>query len=987
MSWFSWSSLLGALSVASTVLLMPASLARAESAIEPLAIRLGTYDLPPLVIVEEAAGPGGYFGDYLRALETQGTVRFDLSYYRSPEDLADALRGGLVDAAAPLFKREGAEAFADYTASIGTFSIGIFASSRRPQEDASLWELAGRRIAVVRGSYVETSIRNDQPQAQLQVMDSEVAAFAALASNQVDYVILGLVRALHVISNHGLRDIFLTGYAPFSPELAIAVDKEKPHVFRALQAAIPRVSAEQMIDIRKRWMTPLEKPWYQRPHVIPWLVLLNALIAAIIFSIMAMRRALARRGARLHQTQRLLDRTSRSALVGGWQYDVANDDLTWTAQAHLIHGTNPQTFKPSFERCLQLCDDESLPVIRKAFLECCAEGIPFDKELRLKTASGRQIWASLSGEAEMQGGKVTRIFGSLRDIDELKRQRIELERSEKLYRALAEGTSDIVTVHDVRGTCLYASPSVRSLTGYSPSELVWMHPSDLALVEDRQGFDAMLAATREGAAVQEETYRLRCKDGTLRWFEHRASLMEASKLQGEVLIVSRDITERLATQEHFRHLALHDSLTGLHNRLALSQRLSELALAATRDGTRLAVCFLDTDNFKAVNDSFGHTVGDKVVKELAGRVRDVAGAQHLVCRIGGDEFVVLISSPDVAGTADALSEALMKALSAPIELAEGSVTVTASVGIAQFPDDADSGEELLTAASTAMYAAKRDGKNTCRRYTAEMGRASAAKARALQDVRGAYERNELELFFQPKISLEDGRVSGAEALLRWRTPHGYRGPVELIAAAEESGFIRTLGRWVLEAAARQVIAWAAQGVDCPIAVNVSVRQLHDGEFVGHLTDLINNTPQLAERLELEITETAIATDADTVLQLLTEIRRLGVKVHIDDFGTGYSSLSYLGRLPVNTLKIDLSLVQATTTARDAREIVRAIIALAASLGLETVAEGVETPAHAEFLKQCGCTHAQGYLFAKPMPPKEFASFYLSHQDSQVEMQA
>jgi diguanylate cyclase (GGDEF)-like protein/PAS domain S-box-containing protein len=590
----------------------------------------------------------------------------------------------------------------------------------------------------------------------------------------------------------------------------------------------------------------------------------------------------------------------------------------------------------------------------------------------------------VSGEADIKDGKVTRILGSLRDIDHLKRQQLDLQRSERLYKALAEGTSDIVSVHDRSGMFLYVSPSVEALTGYSSTALVGAHPADVGLIEDRETFDSLLDATYDEATVQERTFQFKCKDATFRWFEHRASLFGGSELDGHVIIVSRDITERLATAEHFRHLALHDSLTGLHNRLALSQRLEDLVQADTPSVSPLAVCFLDTDNFKAINDSFGHAAGDKAVKEFARRALKVSG-KHMVSRIGGDEFVVLIATPDAAIKAEALAHELMKAFAEPIELQESHVTVTASVGVAAFPDDVDSVSELVTAASTAMYAAKSDGKNTCRRYTREMGRASAARARALQDVRDAYERGQLVLFYQPKVRLASDRISGVEALLRWRTSDGYRGPAELIAAAEESGFIKTLGRWVLEQAAIQSLDWAAQGIHCPIAVNVSVKQLHDRDFVGHLTSLIDNEPSLAGRLELEITETAIAMDANRVLQLLTEIRSLGVRVHIDDFGTGYSNLADLGRLPVDTLKIDKSLVMATSTARDAREIVKAIIALAVSLDLDTVAEGVETCEQESFLRDLGCTHAQGFLFARPMPPAELIRFLRADLRIQAEV--
>ena len=629
-------------------------------------------------------------------------------------------------------------------------------------------------------------------------------------------------------------------------------------VGNALAAVAPDDMAAP-VPVASHGLATLAESWYQRPSTVAWLVLLNLLVSAgLVVLWWTLRRASASRSARLAQAQRLLDRTSRSALVGGWEYDAARDELTWSTHVHLINGSTSHSFSPSVEQCLAtLCDEQTAPVIRQAFDACRNGGTPFDLEFRLRCAGGSWIWASLAGEAELRHGKVTRIVGSLRNIDELKRQQFDLERSER----------------------------------------------------------------------------------------------------------------------HFRHLALHDPLTGLHNRLALSQRLDELTDAGPQAARRLVICLLDADNFKAINDMLGHVVGDSVIKTAGSRLLAVADGRDFVGRIGGDEFVVLLSSPDAVEEATVVAQAMMDTFATTIDTAGGPVRLTASVGIAVFPDDAESGEALLTAAGTALRAAKTAGKNACCRYTADMGRATAARARALQDVRGAHERDELELFYQPKIDLVDGRAAGVEALLRWRAADGIRGPAELIAAAEESGFIRTLGRWVLEAAARQAGVWADRGIDCPIAVNVSLRQLHDHEFAGHLGELVRSDPRLAGLLELEITETAIATDTDTVLQLLTEIHGLGVKIHIDDFGTGYSSLSYLGRLPVDSLKIDMSLVSSTTSARDAREIVRAIIALGASLGLETVAEGVETAAQAAFLRQSGCSQAQGFLFARPMSAADAAWFW------------
>ena len=487
-------------------------------------------------------------------------------------------------------------------------------------------------------------------------------------------------------------------------------------------------------------------------------------------------------------------------------------------------------------------------------------------------------------------------------------------------------------------------------------------------------FHERLAKLDSGDGIRHDTFRLRRKDGSLRWFEFRASKLTESGIDGQLLLVSHAVTERLTSEARFRYQALHDALTGLPNRFAFSERLSESVDRAASGGSRLAICLLDADNFKSINDARGHATGDRVLRELGRRLLNIDGGRFVVSRISGDQFALLVRGSDPEGSAAGLAEQVLAAVSTPIEIDDDLVTVTGSVGVALYPDDADNAEGLLSAADSAMFDAKSRGKNTWRRSTRALGERSLARARALQNVRGAHKRNELELFYQPKVSLDDGRLCGVEALLRRRSPTGYQAPFELIEAAEESGFIKTLGRWVLEEAARQALVWAEQGFDFPIAVNVSVKQLHDRDFLSGLTALVQADRRLASRLELEVTETAIATDAPAVSRLLAEIRSLGVCVHIDDFGTGYSSLSYLGRLPVDTLKIDRSLVSATHEAQDTREIVRAIIALASTRGPNTVAEGVETAQHAAFLKAAGCRQGQGYLYARPMPADELERF-------------
>ncbi|HRO59933.1 MAG TPA: EAL domain-containing protein [Burkholderiaceae bacterium] len=815
-------------------------------------IRFGTFHHPPLSIREREGQLGGYLGEYLRAIERREPVRFELSYFKDADELYEAIAQERVQAGAPLFRETRAPGEpVRFTGPFENLPVAVFGWGGRSQQDIAFRQLRDKRLAVVEGVFMETEVRRTMPWAQVRVSPDEFSAFTALAANQVDYVVMGLSRAMHAINLYGLEHIVLTGYAPMQLKPVFAVHRDHPQVLALLRNAIDTLPTR---DMHRHWFTPFVRPWYQGPDAWPWLVAANGLFIVALATLGILYYQLLRHSRRLRQTQH------------------------------------------------------------------------------------------------------------------------RLQRSETLYRGLAEATSELVTVHDEHGTVLYASPSARSLTGYETGELVGRSAGEMLSLDGSGGFHERLAMLEAGQGIRHDTFRLRRKDGSLRWFEVRASKLAEAGIAGQVLLVSRDVTERLASEERFRYQALHDALTGLPNRFAFSERLRESVDRAASSGSRLAVCLLDVDNFKSINDARGHATGDRVLRELGKRLLDIDSGRFVVSRISGDQFALLVRDSNPEAAAAPLAEQILAAVSTPIEIDDDLITMTGSVGVALYPDDAKSAEGLLSAADSAMFDAKSRGKNTWRRSARALGERSLARARALQNVRGAHKRGELELFYQPKVSLDDGHLCGVEALLRWRSPNGYQPPFELIEAAEESGFIKTLGRWVLEEAARQALTWAGRGFDFPIAVNVSAKQLHDRDFLSGLTELVQADRRLASRLELEVTETAIATDAPAVARLLAEIRSLGVRVHIDDFGTGYSSLSYLGRLPVDTLKIDRSLVSATHEAQDAREIVRAIIALASTLGLSTVAEGVETAQHAAFLKAAGCTQGQGYLYARPMPADEIEGF-------------
>lgn len=559
-----------------------------------------------------------------------------------------------------------------------------------------------------------------------------------------------------------------------------------------------------------------------------------------------------------------------------------------------------------------------------------------------------------------------------------------LVQSERMHRALSSSISDIVTLHAADGAILFASSSVVGLTGHDPESLKGMRFVDLLHPDDKPAMVQAARAMNRGLE-QRTTLRLRCRNGEYRFFECIGKLFSGGR-HGEFVVASRDVTEQIrvlgelhAAQERFRYLAYHDARTGLTNRSGLMARIQELLVAAPDERQPLSLLYLDIDNLKTVNDVRGYAVGDEVIDALAKRLKTVTDGLCELARLGGDEFGALVR-PDEPRDLEKLAAMMMRACAQPIDLGDSTLYLTASVGIARYPEDGRNGEELLAAAGIALHAAKSAGRNLWRYFDSEVGRRATHRAISLQNLRSAFDRGEFVLHYQPKIALATNAVVGYEALLRWNTPDGMQGAGELIAAAEQSGFVVTLGEWVAREAARQSLAWRRGGMRCPIAVNVSAMQLHDDRLVAALRDMTARDPELPELLILELTETTIATDIERAKRALDDIAALGFAMHIDDFGTGYSSLARLSRLPVSALKIDRTFVAGTPRDVDSCEIVKAVLALAKALRLEVVAEGVETRDQVRFLHASGCEQAQGFYFGAAMAPKPALAYWEERRD-------
>ncbi|MBF2098706.1 MAG: EAL domain-containing protein [Gloeomargaritaceae cyanobacterium C42_A2020_066] len=558
------------------------------------------------------------------------------------------------------------------------------------------------------------------------------------------------------------------------------------------------------------------------------------------------------------------------------------------------------------------------------------------------------------------------------DLSDRNRAKSALHESESRYRLLAENMNDLVCLHDLDGRYLYVSPSCEQLLGYTYDEMLGRDPYEFFHPDDRERIrQEAHAAVVEGKSLP-ITYQIRQKSGAYIWFETLTKpITDETGQLVKLQTTSRDVTERIHVQHQLRHDALHDSLTGLPNRHLLMERL-ELAInrAKRLENYRFAVLFLDLDRFKVINDSLGHAAGDELLIAVAHRLQQRLRSLDLVARLGGDEFVILLE--EVADIQEVIcaTERIFTALQNPFLIEAREVYTTASVGIVIGTSAYQKTDHLLRDADTAMYRAKSKGKSRYEIFDAGMHAQALARLHLENDLRGAIEREEFILHYQPIVHLETGELVGFESLIRWQHPHlGLRFPGDFITAAEETGLITNLDYWALGAACQQLMTWQSASPSLKglkITVNLSAQDLRRDDLLTVLNQALSQWKIPRDCLTLEITESMLIEDVELTIDLLTQIKTQGLQISIDDFGTGYSSLNYLHRLPVDYLKVDRSFVSQIQAGRPHHRIVEMIMALSSQLELDVIAEGIETQEQLDYLKQIGCHYGQGYLFSRPM---------------------
>lgn len=571
----------------------------------------------------------------------------------------------------------------------------------------------------------------------------------------------------------------------------------------------------------------------------------------------------------------------------------------------------------------------------------------------------------------------------INDISERKRATAALRESLDRFYAAARATGDIVWDWNLADGRIWWNENFESCLGYLSEDIDPTIESWVARIhpDDRDRVAAKILTIQSGELEScNDKYRFLRKNGEYANLLIRGHLLYDDEGRGiRVVGAIQDITERMLSEQHIRYLATHDGLTGLPNRELMLEHIIETITEARKSNTLFALLYLDLDRFKIINDGYGHTFGDEVLKATAHQLASLATQDCIIARQGGDEFLILLKNLNSTDKAYTIANTIITNLDRQIVVDERLIHVSVSIGISLFPQDGESPEALIDHADVAMYQAKGVGRNTFQYFTNQMNDKLQRHVELENQLRNAITKNQLHLVYQPKVNLKSGKICGCEALLRWQHPElGMVSPAEFIPIAEESGLILPIGDWVLRSACLQAKSWLDAGLQpmC-VAVNISVRQFLHQDVSQWVMEILTETGLDPNLLELELTESLIAQDTDKVIETFSQLKAIGVKLSIDDFGTGYSSLSYLKRFRVDTLKIDQAFVRDMLTDPDDATIVLAVISLAHNLGFNVIAEGVETEAHCIILRQNHCDEIQGYYFSKPLLAAKFGSLLSS----------
>jgi len=676
----------------------------------------------------------------------------------------------------------------------------------------------------------------------------------------------------------------------------------------------------------------------------------------------------------LRRQQEQLREAQRLAKVGSWELDLLSGQLAWSDELYQIFEVDPTIQQGNYELFIAAVHPDDREAVDRAYRASVSQKTPYQVEHRLLFPDGRIKYILESGETtHADDGTPLRSLGTAQDITGLR----QMEAQMQLLASAFEHSGEAILISDSDNRIITVNPAFTELTGYTLADVQGKNPRLLSAGRNTETeYAAMWQALHERGFWQGEVWDRR-KDGGVypKWL----SISVIPDDEGSVryyIAHFTDISTERAVEARLHHIAHHDMLTGLVNRLSLKGRLEQALAAAEREGGRVALLFIDLDRFKVVNDTLGHHVGDELLIEVARRLQDAVRGSDVVARLGGDEFVIMLTGIEHTSVVASVAEKLVLSIDEPYVIEGHDLYTSPSIGIAIYPTDGGDGETLMKNADAAMYHAKAAGRNNFQFFDAKMNDAALERLKIEHSLRLALTRDEFCLHFQPIIDMASGRVVEVEALVRWQHPQmGLLPPAKFIGIAEETGLIQPLGEWVFWAACRQLADFQSAGITgVKMGINISALQMRNGNLPILARGAIEALGLVASSLVFEITESVAMQRPDETVRILDLLHDMGVEIAIDDFGTGYSSLSYLRMFPISHLKLDRSFVEEIGHGPGNAVICDATISLAHSLGLKLVAEGIETVEQYDYLQGRGCDQAQGYLFSRPLPADEVLAF-------------
>ena len=678
--------------------------------------------------------------------------------------------------------------------------------------------------------------------------------------------------------------------------------------------------------------------------------------------------------AELQRSRQQLREAQRLAQIGSWELDIAGNRLFWSEELYRIFEMDPKDGPGDYKRFLQIVHPEDRERVDQAYRNALRNREPYEVEHRMITTDGHVRQIRERGESSYdEDGKPLRSIGTAQDITDIRRMESQMQLLGTAFHH--SGEAIMITDHDNR--IVTVNPAFTTLTGYSQQEVVGRNPSMLSAGRtEAADYEKMWTAIVQKGYWQGEVWDRR-KDGGVypKWLSISVMRDDEGSIRYYIAHFT-DVSAERATEARLHHMAHHDMLTGLHNRFSLKDRLEHALALARRESSRVALLFIDLDRFKVINDTLGHHVGDELLIHVSRRLRQCVRESDMVARLGGDEFVVMLSGVEHSSSVAMVAEKLVASVAEPYPVGAHTLYTTPSIGIAIYPMDGNDGETLMKNADAAMYHAKSAGRNNFQFFDAKMNEAALERLGIEHALRQALGREEFRLHYQPVIDVRTGRVSSVEALIRWQHPtRGLLAPGMFIGVAEETGLIQPIGDWVIWAACRQLADFRAAGIaGVKMAINISAIQMRNSDLSVLARGVIEAYSLVPGDLVFEITESVAMEHPDETVRVLDILHDMGVKLALDDFGTGYSSLSYLRMFALDKLKLDRSFVEDIGQDIDGQVICDATIGLAHNLGLEVVAEGVETEEQLAYLKARGCNLIQGYLFSRPVPADEVIAF-------------